>query len=289
MGELARIEKQSMSVPEVMDVAKAFAASGYFKDARDAAQVAVKIMAGQELGIPPVAAMTGIAIVKEKVTLGANLIAALVKASGRYDYRVTTHTETECVIQFYEHGKPTNASTFTMADAKKAGLSGTNWTSYPKAMLFARAMTQGVRWNCPDVMSGIAAYTPDELGEDTPPAVVDTQTGEIIEAEVVQQAEPATPDDPEAGKRTKMVDAIYTTWNMRDGFNMWLRRRNSIKGQAGNTWTEELDALDAEPSVRLWLDNVPLATLRAYGKHNADRAKAERDAQIEQEREVDYA
>ena len=58
-----------------VQVGQTLAASGYFQDAREAAQAAVKVMAGEELGLGPIAAMTGIHIVKGKVTLSANLIA----------------------------------------------------------------------------------------------------------------------------------------------------------------------------------------------------------------------
>ena len=41
---------------------------------------------------------------------------------------------------------------------------GDNWRKYPKNMLFARAISNGVKWHCPDVMNGQPVYTPDEMG-----------------------------------------------------------------------------------------------------------------------------
>jgi hypothetical protein len=67
---------------------KAFAESGMFTDVKSAAQAIVKIQAGQEIGIPPFASMTGIHIIQGKPTIGAGLIASRVKGSGKYDYRV---------------------------------------------------------------------------------------------------------------------------------------------------------------------------------------------------------
>jgi hypothetical protein len=61
------------------------AASGYFGDARSAAQAAVKVMAGEEMGFGPVAAMTGIHIIKGRVTISAHLMAAAVRRSRDYD------------------------------------------------------------------------------------------------------------------------------------------------------------------------------------------------------------
>ena len=151
------------------------ARSGFFQDTRDAAQAVVKVLAGQELGIGPVASMTGIYIVKGKVALSANLMGAAVKRSGRYNYRVHALTDAECDIEFFENGQSVGRSRFTMQDAQKAGLmSSDNWKRYPRNMLFARAMSNGVKWYCPDVTAG-PAYTPDELG------ALEDDEGNIIE------------------------------------------------------------------------------------------------------------
>jgi len=150
-----------------MSLAEAFARSGFFSDATDAAKAVVKIIAGQELGIPPVAAMTGINIVQGRVNLSANILAGLVKRHPAYDYQIITQTDTECTISFSEGDDVLGISTFTMDDAAQAGLaSKQNWRLYPRNMLFARAISNGVKWFCPDVTAGMPVYTPDEMGQD---------------------------------------------------------------------------------------------------------------------------
>lgn len=170
-----------VEAPDVMTLGKVLASSGYFSDAKQAGQAVVKVLAGQELGFGPIASMTGIYIVKGRVTLSANLLAAAIKRSGRYSYRVLALTESECSIEFTHKGEILGTSTFTMEDAQRAGLSGQNWKAYPRNMLFARAISNGAKWYCPDVFGG-PIYTPDELG-----AEVDGETGEIIDV----QPEPA--------------------------------------------------------------------------------------------------
>ena len=156
------------------EVAQAFQASGLFPDSKSEAQAYVKVIAGQELGIGPMAAMAGINVIQGKVTLSANLLAAQVKRHPAYNYRVKDHTNEVCRIEFFENGDPVGVSEFTIQDAKQAGVAGgQNWRKYPKAMLFARALTQGVRWYCPDVTAGSPAYVPEELEP------------EVVEAEVV--------------------------------------------------------------------------------------------------------
>ncbi len=164
------------------------AASGYFADARDMAQAAVKVMAGEELGIPPVASMMGIHIIKGKVVLSANLIASRIKAHG-YDYVFEQFDATVCKIDFLsriEDGKRRvlGKSSFSIQDAKQAKIELAMYEKYPRNMLFSRAISNGARWFCPDIFSGVPVYSPDEFG------VVTDQDGEI------PHSEPSTPSVP---------------------------------------------------------------------------------------------
>lgn len=164
--------------------------SGYFPDARSQAQAVVKVMAGAELGIPPFASMTGIHIIKGKPELGANLMAALVQGSGRFNYRITRLDNDACDITFYEQGQVIGVSSFTAADAKAANLSGDNWSKFRRNMLFARAMSNGVRWYCPSITRGMTVYAPGEVGGDE---VVESLP-DVVEGEIVQPATNGAPD-----------------------------------------------------------------------------------------------
>ena len=142
--------------------------SGFFTDLRSAAQATVKVLAGRELGYGPIASITGLYVQNGHIGLMANLIAAQVKNSDRYNYKIIKLTNTECELAFYENGEELQPrSTFTMSDAQTAGLtSGKNahsWKNYPRNMLFARAVSNGVRWHCPELFNGPAVYTPEEL------------------------------------------------------------------------------------------------------------------------------
>lgn len=153
-------EIQIMPVNDIMIMAKTFAESGMFTDAKAMGQAFVKIQAGQEIGIPPFAAMSGIHIIQGKPTIGAGLIASTVKGSGKYDYKVVIMDEKQCSIDFYQGKEMIGNSTFTIEDAKKALTK--NIDKFPKNMLFARAISNGVKWFCPDVFSG-PVYVPEEM------------------------------------------------------------------------------------------------------------------------------
>lgn len=178
-----------LSMDDLARVSEMFARSQYFMDAKEAAQVGVKILAGRELGFGPFASVNGVHIIKGKPAVGANLMAAAVKAHAKYDYRVRRMDNEECQIEFFQAGESIGVSTFTLDDARAAGTQ--NLQKFARNMLFARAMSNGVRWFCPDVFTGSAVYTPEELG-----ATVDGE-GDVIDVTPVEAPEPApAPTEP---------------------------------------------------------------------------------------------
>jgi hypothetical protein len=174
------------SVDDLARIGKMMAVSGYFQDAREAAQAAVKVQAGMEMGFGPFTSMTGIHIIQGRPSVGANLMASAVKTNPRYDYRVREMTDQVCRIEFFEiiGGKRESigVSEFTLADGKKAGTK--NLDKFPRNMLFARAMSNGIRWFCPDAFAGNTVYTPEELGADV------DEDGNILEVQRVEVIQP---------------------------------------------------------------------------------------------------
>ena len=221
MTELAIYQEGTIikSYSDVESVAKAMVASGFFNDATKISQAIVKIMAGAEIGIGPFGSMNGIHIIQGKPAFGANVMASKVKSSGRYNYRVTEMSDTNCTIEFTEYfngaWQNSGVSSFSLADAKKAGTK--NLDKFPRNMLFARAMSNGVRWYCPDVMNGSVVYTPEELG-----AEVD-EDGNVIDGIVTpSEVEPVVDQTPQAAepepKMTKqeLAAAVQDTRPTRD-------------------------------------------------------------------------
>lgn len=182
-----------LTTTDILSISKSFAESQMFPDIKTAAQAMVKIQAGKEFGIQPFASMTGIHIIAGKPVIGAGLMASRVKASGRYDYRVVKHTDTICEIDYYAKGEKIGTSTFTIEDAKKAGTK--NLEKFPKNMLFARAMSNGVKWYTPDIYD-VPVYVPEEM------PTQETINAEPISVETAQpteetiKAEPLKPISP---------------------------------------------------------------------------------------------
>jgi hypothetical protein len=172
------------SAADALTIGETFFKSGMFSDIKSAQQAVVKIMAGAEMGISPFAAMSGIHIIQGKPTIGAGLMAARVKGFGKYDYRVLEHTDKVCSIEYFQVAKSLGVSTFTIEDARKAGTK--NLDKFPKNMLFARAMSNGVKWYTPDIYEN-PVYVPEEMEqvtEDTTAQVVETpSTKRVLTAE----------------------------------------------------------------------------------------------------------
>lgn len=202
-----------INVNELRDVAQLFAESRMFPDAASAAQCFVKILAGAEMGIPPFTSMNAFHIISGKVTLAANTIAARIKSSGRYDYRVKDKSAERCQIEFVDRGNLVHTETWDIGRARKAGVK--NLDKFPDAMLFSRCISAGSRVACPDLIGSY--YTPEELGADV------NQDGEII-AQIgapVEQPAPSPvaqiPSAPEwkaemiaLGTRAKQAAVIMT-------------------------------------------------------------------------------
>jgi hypothetical protein len=164
------VRAADVNVDELKRIGALMAQCGYFEKTgtieQQVAQMAVKVMAGREMGYGPFASVQGIHVIQGKPALSANIMAAAVKASTRYDYRVRKMDATLCEIEFFERtatGKESlGVSSFSAAEAKAAQVK--NMDKFPRNMLFARAMSNGVKWYCPDVFNGNAVYVPEELG-----------------------------------------------------------------------------------------------------------------------------
>lgn len=168
---------------EPMAIGDVFAKSGMFPDIKTQAQAVVKIMAGKELGLSPFQSVSGVYMVNGRLALQANVAASLIKRSRKYDYTVDSLSETECTISFYnteqEEHRFLGNSAYTFKDAAKAGLvNKDNWKNYPKNMLFARALSNGARWYCPDIICGW--HTTEEMQDiDAPPLEMDKHVIEM--------------------------------------------------------------------------------------------------------------
>lgn len=162
------------------EAAKTMANSGFFKDAEKAAQAAVKLIIGQELGLSIVASMRGIHVFDGNIELATATMQTLIKRSGLYRVQIKQLSAEGCELVFEEagahiEGQPPKwnpcgpAARFTMEDAKRAGLANKpNWKNYPEDMCYSRALSRGFRRYCPELAGG-PVYVQGETSDPSEP------------------------------------------------------------------------------------------------------------------------
>jgi len=152
-----------------------------------------KVLAGQELGIGPMAAIRGFHMIKGKPSLSGELVATLIKRSGRYDFRSQVQAD-RATVTIYDRGEALDPVTFTLDDAKTAGLTGNeNYKKYASDMLFNRAIVRAARRHCPEVIGGAVYLEGDEeiagaVASDGPVIPHDPETGEVIDSTATDAA-----------------------------------------------------------------------------------------------------
>lgn len=163
-------------LPAVAELAKMIGSTAFVPDSyrNKPAEITACILYGAELGVPPMTALQKIDVVQGHPAPRAELGRTLAFAAG-HEVWIDESTISRCVARGRRRGSDTvHTTTWTMDDAKRAGLTGkAPWRAYPKQMLVARATGELIRLMCPEVLAGIATFA-EELDDDdaTPVAAV---------------------------------------------------------------------------------------------------------------------
>lgn len=120
--------------------------------------ILVAMQWGLELGLQPLQAMQNIAVINGRPAIWGDAMLALVKGSGLLEAITEDVTESEATCTVKRRGEPPVVRSFSVEDAKRAGLYGKQgpWQQYPKRMLQMRARAWALRDVFPDVLRGIA-------------------------------------------------------------------------------------------------------------------------------------
>lgn len=217
------------SIDEMFRFATAVAKSGIApRGLGKPEQILVAIEYGAELGLRPMQSLATVMVVNGRATLYGDGMLAVAQASGllvdiseslegspaNLDKMAAT-----CVVK--RVGRPTpSRCTFTWADAKQAGLTGSDtYKKFPGRMLKARARAFALRDAFPDVLCGVmSSDEAADLAADNETAFVDGATqaptdleslmdtdafdGEVIESEAV-------PDDAGPSEADLKRDGLF--------------------------------------------------------------------------------
>jgi len=120
--------------------------------------ITAALLYGAEIGLGPMASLSGIVIINGQPRLYAEKQRALILAQG-HDIWVEESTISKCTIVGQRKGSSqASRVTWTMDDARRANLAGKqSYRLYPRQMLLARASAELATAIFPDVIGGLKA------------------------------------------------------------------------------------------------------------------------------------
>jgi hypothetical protein len=137
---------------------------------------------GRSLGLDPIDSVTGsLYMVNGKIEMAAQTMNYLIRRAGHSFMKGEASDDTICIL----HGKradneDTMTCSFSIDDAKRAGIFKGPWLTYPADMLFARALSRLGRQLFPDVIRG--CYVEGEIAS-TPAIEKFCQAVEAVEVD----------------------------------------------------------------------------------------------------------
>lgn len=214
---------------EIERMAQAIAKSGLFGIKTPEQAAALMLIANAE-GMHPAIAARDFHVIQGRPALKADaMLARFQAAGGKVNW--TNYTD-QRVTAIFSH--PSGGSVeidWTIEQAKRAGLTGKDvWRQYPRAMLRARVISEGIRTVYPGVAVGV--YTPEEIGDfDAKPGRVEHDMGT---AEVVAPEMPAGLLEAAQSAAMDGTEAFRTFWKAASGENRAALREHipSLKAAA---------------------------------------------------------
>ncbi len=167
---------------------------------KSAEQVMIGIMAGLELGVAPMQALSGIAIINRRPAVWGDLAVALCQKGGMTNheafYEGTDGEDGYTAVYRAWRGGQKNAyeGRFSVADAKRAKLwmnaSKQPWIMYPNRMLMNRARAFALRDGFADCLKGLAIV--EEARDFEPPMKGDAVSTDFLSDEAPVKTEPSS-------------------------------------------------------------------------------------------------
>lgn len=167
------------ALPEALAAGKVIIDSGFGpKDCKGPAAIVVAVAMGARLGLDPFTAIHGIAVVNGRPSLFGDALLAVCQNHPAWEDFVEEWTGKKYDDDFTAHctvmrkGRKPKTETFSVADAKKAGLWGKQgpWSAQPQRMMMMRARAFALRGAFGDALAGF--HSREEM-EDVEPREVE--------------------------------------------------------------------------------------------------------------------
>jgi len=149
----------------------ALSESGSNSEKAVGAAAALRLYYAAELGLPATA-VAELSVINGRLFMSAQLLRAMAEREGYRIFR-TDANGNSCTAVLFKDGKELGRATFTLDDARKAGLirDRSPWKTHPARMLWARASKNVIVDFAPGVALGIALddEVQEYTGQVTPP------------------------------------------------------------------------------------------------------------------------
>ncbi len=216
--------------------------SGLFGVRTKEQAIALMLLAQAE-GIHPMRAIQEYHIINGRPAMRADaMLARFIAAGGKVVWHELNDEVAEATFKHPAGGEV--RIRWDLERAKKAGLldkknkdgSPNNWQRYPRAMLRARVISEGIRTVFPNVIVGV--YTPEEIQ--------DFDVPETIEAEVVSEEKPSIQKNG-SGRRVELIrefKEVFETlgWTPEQG-------RSFLKRHFGKESVKELADIELAKAI----------------------------------------
>ena len=152
-----------------------------FKNTQEA--MAIMLLCQAE-NLHPAVAMRDFHVIQGRPALKADaMLARFQQAGGKVEWKEYTDEKVTGVFSHPQGG--TLDVSWTLAKAKAIGIANKdNWRNYPRAMLRARVVSEGIRSVYPGCVVGV--YTPEEVQDFTPTPAKDMGTAERVDTPVIE-------------------------------------------------------------------------------------------------------
>jgi hypothetical protein len=202
---------------DIERMAVAFAKSGLFGIKTPEQGVALMLIAQAE-GLHPAIAARDYHVIQGRPALKADaMLARFQAAGGKVVWNCYSDHNVSATFSHPAGGSATVE--WTIQQAKAAGLTSKDvWRQYPRAMLRARVISEGIRTVYPGVSVGV--YTPEELQDmDSKPAIKEVQSESVpapASGPVQVQVQEPKLEKPKADRDSLMKRLAACTWARED-------------------------------------------------------------------------
>lgn len=210
------------SIGEIECMAEAVAKSRLFPGVENAQSAMVLMLLCESEGLHPIQAMRRFHIIEGRPSMRADAMQAeFQRHGGRVEWLSSTREECRAVFSHPQHAPKGFEVHVTFAELDKEKITQSydqkrnqwvlkkNWRCWPRQMLRARAVSEGVRAVDPGIVVGV--YTPEEISDFDARDVAMETTARVVDEKPMPTPKPVP--TPAASKARETADGLVERFN----------------------------------------------------------------------------